>query len=256
MFRTLLAKEFLEQRRTSKLWIFLAVFFIVGCISPLLARYTPDLLRSIPNMTPEYAELITKLIPKPSLKDSIDQYSKNTGQFGVLLVIVLTMSVIAQERERGTAAMLFSKPVKRSIFVLSKWLAGMATVAASVIVGGIACAGYTYILFGSLPLGRFLLFNLLLLLFLAVYLSVALLASALARSQGMAAAIAFGFLAILLVLSSLPRISDYSPAGLLNWGSVIILGGSKAQWPALVISLAIVAGCVLVASLYLDRQEI
>ena len=45
MFRTLLAKEFLEQRRTSKLWIFLAVFFIVGCISPLLAKYTPDLLR-------------------------------------------------------------------------------------------------------------------------------------------------------------------------------------------------------------------
>ena len=55
MFRTLLAKEFLEQRRTSKLWIFLAVFFIVGCISPLLARYTPDLLRSIPNIPPEFA---------------------------------------------------------------------------------------------------------------------------------------------------------------------------------------------------------
>jgi ABC-2 type transport system permease protein len=47
MFRTLLAKEFLEQRRTSKLWIFLAVFFIVGCISPLLAKYTPELMRSI-----------------------------------------------------------------------------------------------------------------------------------------------------------------------------------------------------------------
>jgi len=252
MFRTLLAKEFLEQRRTSKLWIFLAVFFIVGCISPLLAKYTPDLLRSIPNIPPEFASLV----PVPSLKDSIDQYAKNIGQFGVLLVIVLTMNGIAQERERGTAAMLFSKPVKRGAFVMSKWLAGMATLTASVIIGSIACAVYTVILFGSLPFGKFLIFNLLLLLFLTVYLSVALLASALARSQGMAAAIAFGFLAVLLVLSSLPRIGNYGPAGLLNWGSTMLLGAPKTQWPALFISLVIVAGSMLTAWLYLDRQEI
>jgi len=252
MFRTLLAKEFLEQRRTSKLLIFLAVFFIVGCISPLLAKYTPDLLRSIPEIPPEFAALI----PEPSLKDSIDQYAKNTGQFGVLLVIVLTMNGIAQERERGTAAMLFSKPVKRSAVVLSKWLAGMMTVTVSVILSSLACAVYTAILFGGLPIGEYLIFNLLLLLFLAVYLSLALLASALARNQGMAAAMAFGCLAVMLVLSSLPRISNYSPAGLLNWGSEILYGNNTTYWPALVISLAIVAGCLLTACLYLDRQEI
>jgi ABC-2 type transport system permease protein len=252
MFRTLLAKEFLEQRRTSKLWIFLAVFFIVGCISPVLAKYTPDLLRSIPNIP----AAVVALIPEPSLKDSIDQYAKNASQFGVLLVIVLTMNVIAQERERGTAAMLFSKPVKRSAVVLSKWLAGILTVTASVILSSIACAVYTAILFSGLPLGKYLIFNLLLLLFLAVYLSVALLASALARNQGMAAAIAFGCLAILLLLSSLPRISNYSPIGLLNWGSEMLYGGNGTYWPALFISLALVAGCILAACLYLDRQEI
>jgi ABC-2 type transport system permease protein len=252
MFRTLLAKEFLEQRRTSKLLIFLAVFFIVGCISPLLAKYTPDLLRSIPDIPPEFADLI----PEPSLNDSIDQYAKNASQFGVLLVIVLTMNVIAQERERGTAAMLFSKPVKRSAVVLSKWLAGMTTVTISVILSSIACAVYTVILFGDLPLGKYLIFNLLLLLFLAVYLSLALLASALARSQAMAAAMAFGGLAVLLVLSSLPRINNYCPVGLLNWGSEILYGTNTTYWPALVISLIIVAGSVLTASLYLDRQEI
>jgi ABC-2 type transport system permease protein len=252
MFRALLTKEFLEQRRTSKLWIFLAVFFIIGCISPLLAKYTPELLRSIPDIPPELAAII----PEPSLKDATDQYAKNTSQFGVLLVIVLTMSLIAQERERGTAAMLFSKPVKRSAFVLSKWLAGLATVTASVILGSIACAIYTAILFGSLPIGAYLVFNLLLLLFLAVYLSVALLASALARNQGMAAALAFGGLAILLVLSALPRISNYCPAGLLSWGSAILSGNHTTYWPALIISLALTAGCVLAACVYLDRQEI
>ena len=252
MFRTLLAKEFLEQRRTSKLWIFLAVFFIVGCISPLLARYTPDLLRSIPNIPPEFADLV----PEPSVKDSIDQYAKNASQFGVLLVIVLTMSAIAQERERGTAAMLFSKPVKRSAFVLSKWLAGMATLTASVILGSIVCAVYTTLLFSPPPLGEYLIFNLMLLLFLVVYLSLALLASALARNQGMAAAMAFGLLAVMLVLSSLPRISNYSPAGLVSWGATSVFGESTSNWPALIISLVIVVGCVLIASFHLDRQEI
>jgi ABC-2 type transport system permease protein len=252
MFRTLLAKEFLDQRRTSKLLIFLAVFFIVGCISPLLAKYTPELLRSVPDIPPEFAALF----PEPSLKDSIDQYAKNTSQFGVLLVIVLTMNVIAQERERGTAAMLFSKPVKRSAVVVSKWLAGMMTVTVSVILGSIACAIYSIILFGSLPIGKYLIFNLLLLLFLAVYLSVALLASALARNQGMAAAIAFGFLAILLVLSSLPRVNNYCPVALLNWGSEIMQGLHTTHWPALLISLAIGAGSVLAACIHLERQEI
>jgi ABC-2 type transport system permease protein len=252
MFRTLLAKELLEQRRTSKLWIFLAVFFIVGCISPLLAKYTPELLRTIPDIPPEFAALI----PIPTLKDSIDQYAKNTSQFGVLLVILLTMNVIAQERERGTAAMLFSKPVRRSAVVLSKWLAGMLTITVSVIISSIACALYTFILFGSLPIGKYLIFNLLLLLFLAVYLSVALLASALARTQGMAAASAFGGLTILLVLSSLPRINNYCPVGLLNWGSAMLSGTGKAQWPALLISLAIVAVCIIASCLYLEKQEI
>lgn len=252
MFRTLLAKEFLEQRRTSKLLIFMAVFFIVGCISPLLAKYTSELLGAIPDMPPEFAALI----PEPSLKDSIAQYAKNTSQFGVLLVIVFTMNVIAQERERGTAAMLLSKPVKRRDVVLSKWVAGMTTLTASIILSGIACAIYTTILFGSLPAGKYLLFNLLLLVFLAVYLSMALLASALARTQAMAAAGAFGGLVLLLVLSSLPRINEFCPAGLLNWGSNMLYGNNHTQWPALIVSLAIMAGCVLFACLYLERQEI
>lgn len=252
MFRTLLAKEFLEQRRTSKLLILLAVFFIVGCISPLLAKYTSELLGAIPDLPPEFAALF----PEPSVKDSIDQYAKNISQFGVLLVIVFTMNVIAQERERGTAAMVLSKPVKRRDFVLSKWVAGMASLTVSIILGAIACAVYTAILFGGLPMGKYLLFNLLLLVFLAVYLSMALLASALARTQGMAAAGAFGGLVLLLILSSLPRINKFCPAGLLNWGTDMLYGNNHTQWPSLIVSLGIMAGSVMIASLYLERQEI
>lgn len=255
MFLTLLKKEFREQLRTSKLLVFLVVFLVVGIISPLLAKYTPQLLKMIPNMTPDMAAILNTM-PKPELKDAIGQYVKNASQFGVLLVIVLTMNGIAQERERGTAAMLFTKPVNRGAFILSKWLAGMTTVLAGVIISAIACGIYTLLLFSLPPLGKYLLFNLFLLLFLGVYLSLALMSSAVARSQTIAAAIAFGLLVIFLVWSSLPYISDFSPAGLLSWGSAIMEGGGKTYWPALIISLGLIVGSIGIGWIYLEKQEI
>ncbi len=110
MIRTLLRKEFREQWRTWKMIVFLAVFLITGIISPLLAKYTPELLRSIPNLP----EGLAGIIPNPTVADSVAQYLKNISQFGILLVILLTMGVVAQEKERGTAAMLLTKPVSRS----------------------------------------------------------------------------------------------------------------------------------------------
>jgi ABC-2 type transport system permease protein len=252
MMRTLLAKEFREQWRTWKMIVFLAVFLITGMISPVLAKYTPALLSSIPNLPPGMAELI----PAPTVADSVAQYLKNTDQFGILLVILLTMGVVAQEKERGTAAMLLTKPVTRSSVVISKWLAGMTVILAGLVVDSLACLAYTAVLFEPLPLLPFLFANLLLLVYLGVFMTVALLASTLARTQAMAAGGAFGGLVVLIVLGSLPRVNDYMPAKLVAWGSSLMLKGEVAAWPALVTSAGIILLCLLVACLRFERQEI
>jgi ABC-2 type transport system permease protein len=251
MFRTLLGKEFREQWRTWKMVIFLIVFLIIGCVSPVLAKYTPVLLRSIPEMA-EFADHI----PEPTINDAIAQYIKNAVQFGILLVVLLTMGIVAQEKERGTAAMLFTKPVSRSAVVLAKWLAGITTLTLGLVLGGICCLVYTAILFEPLPVGKFLILSLFLLISLGVYLSITLLASALSRTQAMAAAGAFGGMAVLLVLSAIPRVSDYTPGKLDSWGASLLTGGGKAAWPALVVSLALIILAVTVACLHLERQEI
>ena len=118
------------------------------------------------------------------------------------------------------------------------------------------CLFYTQMLFGSLPIGSFLVLNLLLAVFLAVYLTVALFASTLARTQTMAAAGAFGGLIVLLILSSLPRISDYLPGQLLNWGSALIFGGNMQAWPALIVSVSLIVLLILGAILKFEREEI
>jgi ABC-2 type transport system permease protein len=252
MFRTLLAKEFREQLRTSRFVIMVVVLFISGLISPVLAKYTPALIRAVPNIPPALAAMI----PDPTVNDAITQYVKNVGQFGLLLVVILTMGAIAQEKERGTAAMLLVKPVRRSAVVLTKWLVMMATILVGLAISGLGGLLYTLALFELLPIGPFVILNLLIAFFLGVYLSVALLASTLARTQSMAAGGAFGGLAVLLVLSSLPRVSEYMPSQLLTWGSEIVLGGETTPWAAIAISTAIIILSLVIACLWFEREEI
>ena len=252
MFGTLLAKEVRELWRTWKAIIFLAVFLITGLISPVLARYTPELLKAVPNMPAGLADFI----PAPTVADAVTQYLKNIGQFGILLVLILTMGVVAQEKERGTAAMLLTKPVRRSALILSKWLAGMGLILTGLLAGGLGCFAYTAVLFKPLPFGAFWTLNLLLAVYLGVYLSLALLASTLARTQAMAAAGAFGGLVVLLILGSIPRLNDYTPGMLSNWGGSLVLGGTVSAWPALGVALGLIILTLGIACLRFEQQEI
>jgi ABC-2 type transport system permease protein len=252
MFRTLLAKEFREQWRTWKMIVFLAVFLITGIISPILAKYTPELLKMVPDLPAGLADLI----PAPTVADSVAQYLKNTEQFGILLVILFTMGVVAQEKERGTAAMLLTKPVSRSAVILAKWLSGMIILLTGLLVGGLACLAYTAVLFAPIPFGAFWTLNLLLFVTLGVYLTVALMASTLARSQSIAAAGAFGGLIVLLIVGSIPRVSDFMPGQLVAWGSSLVLKGDITAWPALGVSVGIIVLALVIACLRFEREEI
>jgi ABC-2 type transport system permease protein len=252
MFRTLIAKELLEQRRTSKLLVVVLVFFVAGMISPLLAKYTPQLLASIPNLPPGLAGVI----PKPTVDDAVAQYIKNLSQFGVLLAILFTMGTVAQEKERGTLGMLLVKPVRRSTVMLAKWLAGVYSLVTGLVLSSLACLFYTWVLFEPLPLVKYLALNALLAVFLVVYHTMALLASTLARSQTMAAAGAFGALVAMLILDSIPRLGDLFPGELLSWGVALMIGEVRPAWGALATSLGIVLVAIFLACAFLEREEI
>ena len=152
MFRTLLFKELREQRRTFRLWIMIGVLLVAGMMSPLIAKYTPLILGMVPDLPPAFAALI----PEPTILDSFSQYVKNVSQFGLVVAIVLTMGVMAQETERGTAAMLLTKPVRRSAVVLAKWTAGLISLLVGLTLAAIAFTFYTLVLFGSFCAARWL----------------------------------------------------------------------------------------------------
>ena len=106
-FITVFRKEMQEQWRTYRFLIVAAVFAAFGLASPLLAKFTPEMLKVIPGLPPGLLEAI----PAPTVTDAISQYVKNMSQFGILLALLVTMGVVVQEKERGTAAFFLTRPV-------------------------------------------------------------------------------------------------------------------------------------------------
>lgn len=252
IFLASLRKEILEQVRTSRLLILAVVLVAFGLMSPLLAKYTPELLRLIPG-----AEEFAFLIPEPTMLDSVTQYVKNVNQFGVLLALLFTMGVVAQEKERGTAAMMLVKPVSRGAFLLAKFFALGLVFLASIVLAGLGAYYYTVILFTAPDFGAWMALTALIWLEVLVYIAVTLLFSTLVRSQAAAAGLGLGVILIFSLLGSLPNLGRYLPGQLINWGMGFFTPAPPAAaWPALWISLGIILASLAAAWLVFERQEL
>ena len=251
-FMVVFRKEMQEQWRTHKVLIVVAVLFFFGLTSPLLAKYTPEMLAAIPNIPAG----LSGIIPTPTVADAIGQYVKNLSQFGILLALLMSMGSVAQEKERGTAALILTRPVPRGTFLLAKFAGLALTFAVSLLVAGLGCWFYTYLLFEALPWGAFLAQNGLMLLVFLVYIAMTLLCSTLVRSQAGAGGLAFGGLILLAGLGAIPRMTEYLPGQLFSWGMSLSLGIEKTAWPALWVSLGLIVVFLGVAIFIFQRQEL
>lgn len=250
-FLNVFQKEMIEQWRTHRLLIVVAVMTVFGLTSPLLAKLTPELLKSIPGLPPGLGDVI----PAPTLTDAVTQYVKNMNQFGILLALLMSMGSVAQEKERGTAAMMLTHPVSRLNFILSKFFALAVTFIISLGMAALGCWYYTLLLFEAMPWDSFLTLNGLMLLAFLVYVAVSILCSTLANSQGAAAGLAFGALIVIAGVGALPRMGEYFPGQLFGWGVSLMLGGTNTAWPAFWVSIGVIIVALLGAWQILKRQE-
>jgi len=246
-----LRKELLEQWRTYRLLVAVAVLVAFGFLSPLTARFMPEIFKLLPN-----GAQIASLIPPPTAMDAVAQYIKNGNQFGIILGLLMAMGAVAQEKDKGTAALMLVKPMPRSAFVVAKFVALACTFALSIALASAAAYVYTLILFEALPLASWLALNGLLLLSVLVYVALTLWCSALVRSQAAAGGLAFGLVMLIAILWSLPQVGEYLPGQLLNWGAGRIAGSSMAYWPALWVSIALIVAALLGACVAFARQEL
>ena len=216
VFWTATMKELRQLWRTKRLLVMGAVFLIFGMGSPLLAKFTPQMLTMV-----EGAEMFADLIPEPTAGDAMVQYIKNLSQFGFILAVLLAMGMVVGEKERKTVPMILSKPMPRWVFITSKFSAQLLMYLVMFVLSSLGAYYYTIILFGSLGLADFLLLNGLLWLWLLTFVALSLLGSTLGKSTVAAGGIGLGLSVALMLAGSLPRYGALLPGGLMSWASVL-----------------------------------
>lgn len=253
-YGALLRKELLEQWRTRKVLVVVVVFLLFGLSSPLLARFTSDLLKSVPG-----AEQFAGLIPEPKTADAVVQYVKNLTQFGFIIAILLGMGAIAGERERGTAAMTLSKPVPRWAYVLAKFDAQALVYLVALLLAGLGAWFYTGLLFEpGLAFGPFMLGNVVLWVWLLAFAAAVLLGSAIGHTIIIAAGLGLLFSIVLLIGGAFPQAAPLLPAGLVSWISQLGIPDPLPVngWGSLAGSLVLIIFCLVTAVGVVERQEV
>lgn len=252
-FVTLLRKEVLEQWRTRRLVIVGIVFLLFGIGSPLLAKYTPELLKAIGTGVP--GAVIQ--LPPPTTADAVAQLAKNVGQLGVVVAILLAMGAVAAEKERGTAAFVLTLPAGRGAFLGAKLVAIGFTLLVAI---ALAAAGdwlYTTILFESLAVPGFVALAVLLWLQMLAFAAITFLASTVSGSQLVAGGVGFVVFVALSIVAALPVIGDWTPLALSTAAIEVALGKTPTVIvQPVVASCLIVVGCALAAWVSFRRQEL
>ena len=252
LFGTALSKELREQWHSKRIIVVCAVFLLFGLTSPLLAKFTPELLTSI-----EGAEQFAELIPEPTAADAMVQYIKNITQFGFILVILLGMGAVVGEKDKGTAAMVMSKPLTRWSFVLSKFTAQALVYLLAIGLAAIGTFYYTMVLFEPLAVGPFFFGALLLWLWLLIFAAVTLLGSTWAKSAAAGAGIALVGSILLLAAGSIPQIGALMPSALVAWASQLGLDVEiPANGGAVVFGVVLILVFLVTAVAVIEQQEI
>lgn len=252
-FTVFLRKELREALRSNRLVVVSAVFLLLGIISPLTAKYTPELLKLIG--TGQSGVTIT--FPAPVVADAIAQYLKNVAGTGILIALLVPMGMVAREKERGTAAFALTKPLSREAYLAAKLVALLVLMAVGVGLAALATWFYTALLFKSIAPGGFLACTLLILFSLLVYALLTFLGSVLTRSQLPAAGVGIAAWFIISLIGIVPSATKYTPAGLLVPASALALGKTPQYLgTALAANVAIVLVVLALAWLAFHRQEL
>lgn len=223
-----LGKEWLEIRRTWRIWVIPGMLLFFAVTSPIMALVAPSLISSLAESKPG----MTITLPPATAYDAGAQFLKNLSQLMIFALILGFAGSVSGERSTGTAVLAVTKPLSRSAFVMAKLSADLLLLAAATVAGSLLCGMVTVMLFGAVSwrpfssaVGLWLAFAVLLTSAMS-YFSVRL------RSRGAAAGVGLGFFFLTLLLAMWPPAARYSFIGLQSQSATALSGGMIAwAWP-------------------------
>ncbi len=110
-------KECMEQLRSGRLWITLALFVLLGIMNPAVTKLTPWLLEVMADSLAESGMIVTDV--KVSAMDSWVQFFKNMP-IGLIAFVLLQGAIFTKEYSSGTLVLSLTKGLERYKVVISK----------------------------------------------------------------------------------------------------------------------------------------
>lgn len=251
-FAAFTKKEFLEQLRTFKGFILLAVFFLFGMMSPLTAKLMPEIFKNMD------IEGMTIAIPEPTVIDAYSQFFKNMSQMGVLVLLLVFGGMLSNELMRGTLVNMLAKGLRRYTVILSKFTAATALWSVGYLLAIVTTYGYTVYLFpgAGVPNLAFSLFCLW--IFGCFLLSLILLSSTLAEGNFGGLILSGAALVLMLMLNILPKAEEYNPITLASKNVALLSGEQEVSGllPAVGITVLMTVVCLVIAMLLFRKKRL
>lgn len=235
--KTLLKYDFIFLKRTSKFIIFPAIAIFFAILSPVTAKYMPEILEALLG-----AEGIGFELPAVTQYDSYVQYIGNLYEIFLIVTVFVGVSIFMKEKNKGELPLILSKPVNRTKYLLSKYISFTILVAATLMLSGLVFSYYTNYLFGTVDLTVTLSISLLFLLYTMFILSVSLFTAMFFDSYAGASIVTFVVYIVFSILSGFNKgILDYLPGRLVTRITEVIYGTSDyTLWVNVVVILMVI----------------
>ena len=198
-------KEFMENTRTYKLLILFAVFLIFGMMGPIMAKLTPEILKSID------MQGIPWDIPVPTALDSYKQFFKNDGQMGLLILVLIFGGTLTREYTKGTLINVLTKGLSRKTVIFAKYTVASILWTASLVLSFLTTYGYTVYLFPNEKVDNIVQSVGCLWIFGLFLLAVIIFASTLVESSYSCLLVIALILIVLFTINIVPAVVPYNP---------------------------------------------
>ncbi|MDD5933956.1 MAG: ABC transporter permease subunit [Clostridiales bacterium] len=244
-------KEFRELTRTYKLLIMGILFFILGLMNPLTAKFTPDLLK---NFMPEAIQIT---ITEPVAMDSWSQFYKNVPQMGLIIFAIVFSGMISNELTKGTLVNMLTKGLSRKNVILAKF----TSVGIVWTVSYFFCFAISYLytkFFWSEAVPNLFFSVFCLWIFGFVIIALLLLGGVLLKSSYGSLLITAGVIGILFLINIVPTLMDYNPLMLSSSNTALLRQELQVSdfFAPLIVSVGMIVVSVIVSISVFNKKKL
>lgn len=246
-------KEFTEFTRNYKLMVLALIFLLFGVMSPLAAKYTPEIIGTFMPVGMQIT------IAEPTALDAWAQFFKNVSQLGLIVLVILYSGMMSSEYTRATLIHLVTKGLKRRTVILAKFTSAVVMwTGAYVLCFGVSF-GYTWYywreeaMMKGLPeaVGGLWLFGILML-------AVTVLGSTMFRNSYGGLLFTGTVVVAQMLVNLIPKLQKWNPVELISKSNALLLGEIKEIYylkPA-VVAVVVCVICLVGACVTFNRKRL